>query len=232
MWNQINRYLIWLLAVTVLGSVGCSTAVGPRYWWDDQTKKKLPDDYMLPESPPEYPVPTDPAPFVPKDLPENEVELATEAQKARIKEGIPRSGVPDPLTNRVVVPAEKYVDYSNIDETPEEEELDAVAEGVDEETESFSEAEANDQNEEDFAFEDEAVDDSKEAKDFIDEMNEDYNYNFDEDPEGGAEDYNYKDDPTPAKSVYEEEEVRTDADNKIRNLEGEEEPPVVPDFGL
>ncbi len=224
MWNTINnsKLSLFLILLALLLS-GCSTAVGPRYWWDDQTKKKLPDDYMLPDSPPEYPVPDDPAPFVPKDLPEDEVQLATQQEKAQIDLGIPRSGVPDPLTNRVVVPAEKYVDY-NLPEDQQEEELDAVEEGVDESEESFSEAEANAQAEGEFAAEAESVDDSKAAKNFIDEMNEDYNYNFDE-PADEAN-YNYKDDPTPADSTYEKEEVITDTADKLNELEGEELPPV------
>ncbi len=224
MWNKINKSNLSLLALfLILLLPGCSTAVGPRYWWDDQTKKELPDDYMLPESPPEYPVPDDPAPFVPKDLPEDEVQQATLEEKAQIELGIPRSGVPDPLTNRVVVPAEKYVDY-NLPEDQNEEELDAVVEGVAESEESFSEAEADAQAEDEFAVEAESVDDSKEAKNFIDEMNEDYNYNFDE-PADEAN-YNYKDDPTPADSTYEKEEVITDTADKLDQIEGEEEPPL------
>ena len=229
MWNKINCNMLIVSVVALTLFAGCSAVKGPRYWWDDQAKEKLPDDYMLPESPPQYPVPTDPEPYVPKELPEDEINLATEQEKAQIELGIPRSGVPDPLTNRVVVPAEKYEDDSVLEDA-EDEEMDYVEEGVDEESESFEEAEASDQGEAAFAEGEEEVSDSGEAKDFIDEMNEDYNYNFDGEAPAG-EDYNYKDDPTPSDSVYEKEEVITDTDDKIRNIEGEEEPPLDPNFG-
>ena len=230
MWNKINynMLLVFVVALTLFAG-GCSAVKGPRYWWDDQVKEKLPDDYMLPESPPQYPVPTDPEPYVPKELPEDEIKLATEQEKAQIELGIPRSGVPDPLTNRVVVPAEKYED-DIIPEDIEDSEIDYVEEGVTEDSESFEEAEASDQNEAAFAEEDEAVSNSSEAKDFIDEISEDYNYNFDGEAPAG-EDYSYKDDPTPSESVYEKEEVVTDTEDKIQNIEGEDEPPLDPNFG-
>ncbi len=225
---KVSAGVMWLLMLMVALCSGCSAVNGPRYWWDDQTDEKLPNDYMLPESPPEYPVPTDPPPFVPKDLPENEVELATEQEKAQIELGIPRSGVPDPLEDRVYVPAEKYVSTDEIVDT-EEAELDYVEEGVQEDTESFAEAEAEDAGQLDFAEEDAAVNDSQEAKDFMEEMDEDYNFTTADDPEGI--DYNYGNDPTPADPLYEKEEVVTDTADKISDLDEEILPPLEPGIG-
>ncbi len=227
MCNKINIRLFGLI-IALSTLVGCSPIEGPRYWWDDQTKEKLANDYTLPESPPKYPVPTDPEPFVPKDLPSDEVQLATDEEEAQIKLGIPRAGVPDPLTNRVVVPAEKYVDETAFDnETPEEEEVGYAEEGLAEDEGGFSE-EAYDDSTTEFADEEESVNDSGEAKDFIDEMDEDYNFNSEGDPEGA--DYNYKGDPTPTNSVYEREEVVTDTNNKLIDEEAEDDF-AVGDFG-
>ncbi len=87
---------------------GCSPIKGQRFWWDDQKRAKLPNSYMLPEWPAEAPVPTQPEPFVPKMLPLDEIKRATDAQHKMIEEGIPRSGVPDPLTDRQKVPVAKW----------------------------------------------------------------------------------------------------------------------------
>lgn len=117
-------FLPLVAVITIL--CGCSPVEGPRFWWDDEKKEKLPDSYMLPESPPESPVPTEPAPFIPKQLPRNEIERATKEEKAQIEKGIARAGE-DPKTDRVIVPAEKYDDEEEFEE--EEVEVDLENDG-------------------------------------------------------------------------------------------------------
>ena len=180
---KINCLKIFSASVlcAMMFCVGCSPIEGERYWYDDQTKEELANDYMLPESPPEYPVPTDPPPFIPKALPSEEVELATKQEKEQIALGIPRSGVPDPLENRVVVPAEKYVDASDFaDEYDGEYEEDYLEEGLDEDNyveDEFVDDSSEDAAIEDFALEEEKVGtSSSEARDFMDEMDATENY--------------------------------------------------------
>lgn len=95
------------LSLTLLATA-CSPIQGQRFWWNDQKREKLPNDYTLPDWPAQAPVPAGDELYVPKPLPEDEVKRATAAQQKMIEEGIPRSGVPDPLTNRQKIPVAKW----------------------------------------------------------------------------------------------------------------------------
>lgn len=49
------RKIVVLLMLVVLSAAtlaGCGREVGgPRFWWDDKSKERLPEDYTLPEDP-------------------------------------------------------------------------------------------------------------------------------------------------------------------------------------
>jgi hypothetical protein len=49
------RKIVVLLMLVVLSAAtlaGCGREVGgPRFWWDDKGKERLPEDYTLPEDP-------------------------------------------------------------------------------------------------------------------------------------------------------------------------------------
>lgn len=93
------RKVLVLIGVMML-LAGCKPVKGERFWWDDQKKEKLPNTYSLPDWPAASPVPTDPEPYVPKALPDDEIKRAQLEQQKKINAGIPRAGVPDPETNR------------------------------------------------------------------------------------------------------------------------------------
>ena len=100
---------IALLVQALMPVSACTSPVkGERLWWDDQKREQLPNTYMLPDWPAEAPVPTDPAPYVPKELPRDEIKRATTQQHQLIEQGIPRAGSPNPDTDRVKVPAAKW----------------------------------------------------------------------------------------------------------------------------
>lgn len=104
----MHRHIVGIvLAVLVLAlsvSAGCGRAVrGPRFWWDDRQREKLPDDYMLPPAPPrsEEGAPGDP--YHIKGLSPKEAERATQAEYERQRQGIPRVTAEDPERDRVHV---------------------------------------------------------------------------------------------------------------------------------
>ena len=100
---------IALLVLALMAVSACTSPVkGERLWWDDQKREQLPNTYMLPEWPAEAPVPTDPEPYVPKELPRDEIKRATAQQHQLIEQGIPRAGSPNPETDRVKVPVAKW----------------------------------------------------------------------------------------------------------------------------
>lgn len=48
------RKIILLLGFTLCFGLflpGCGKIKGPRFWWDDRTQERLPEDYALPEDP-------------------------------------------------------------------------------------------------------------------------------------------------------------------------------------
>lgn len=97
-----------LAGLVGLPAGGCSPVKGPRFWWDDQKREALPDTYMLPDWPAASPVPNNPEPFVPKELPQDEVKRATLEQQKRIEAGIPKVNAKDPFKERVKVPVAQW----------------------------------------------------------------------------------------------------------------------------
>ena len=77
-----------LAILVVLGlAVGCGRPLkGPRFWWDDQKRERLPDDYQLP------PVPTNKPPVpLPHALPEplkDEHDKKIEKRQPRQKDAV------------------------------------------------------------------------------------------------------------------------------------------------
>ncbi|MCC8180445.1 MAG: hypothetical protein LIP23_06000 [Planctomycetes bacterium] len=35
----------------IVGAAGCGKVGGPRFWWDDRSQTRLPDEYSLPDDP-------------------------------------------------------------------------------------------------------------------------------------------------------------------------------------
>ncbi len=101
------RKALVLMGILVL-LAGCKPVKGERFWWDDQKKEQLPNTYSLPDWPAASPVPTDPEPYVPKQLPNDELKRAQAEQQKKIEAGISRAGVPNPETNREKVKVAKW----------------------------------------------------------------------------------------------------------------------------
>lgn len=104
----MHRHMVVLVLGVLLLSLsvasGCGRPVrGPRFWWDDRQREKLPDDYMLPPAPPrsEEGAPGDP--YHIKGISPKETERATRDEYARQREGIPRVSAEDPERDRVQV---------------------------------------------------------------------------------------------------------------------------------
>ncbi len=53
---MLRPLLLLALFAFLFAAAGCSmfAVEGPRIWWDDQQRKRLPNDYTLPEKPPAY----------------------------------------------------------------------------------------------------------------------------------------------------------------------------------
>lgn len=106
----------FLMIAVVVVLAGCKPIEGKRFWWDDQKKEELPNTYELPEWPAASPVPTDPDPYVPKQLPADEIKRATAEQNRKIAAGIPRVGVDDPNANPVKAKVAKWQDMDGLEE--------------------------------------------------------------------------------------------------------------------
>ena len=96
-----NLFRISALAVLCAFALGlccgCGRAVkGPRFWWDDQKREKLPDDFSMP--PPPEAKPSAPAPHpIPESLKDDKDK---QEEKQAKKEGRTEPAAPAPAPDK------------------------------------------------------------------------------------------------------------------------------------
>lgn len=104
MHRPIVGIVLAVLILSLCAASGCGRPVrGPRFWWDDRQREKLPDDYMLPPAPPRTTEGAVGEPYHIKGLSPKEGERAARAEYERQRQGIPRVDSDDPERDRVVV---------------------------------------------------------------------------------------------------------------------------------
>ncbi len=93
----MRRMGLWLVGIalgTMLLGAGCGPAVGgPRFWWDDKKRERLPDDYALP-------------PLSVSSAPEEATETAAPVEPAAAAEKAPAAPAPGASdSSALVIPA-------------------------------------------------------------------------------------------------------------------------------
>jgi hypothetical protein len=112
----MNKFTLAVFALIAVVGAGCTPIQGERFWWNDQEQAKLPNDFQLPDWPPETPIAAGETIFVAKQYPQDEVEKARAEEQRQIAAGIPRCGVPDPYADPVPVKVAPYADSGTVDD--------------------------------------------------------------------------------------------------------------------